>query len=96
MDVLRSGGIRLHPGRHGQGAIHAEGTFLRSFRWIHVRATRPGEPRVAWPGPGRPGQDPIDVTLTIDLDSTICESYGLAKERARHHGWTGGSGAIRD
>ena len=30
--------------------------------------------------------------LTIDLDSTICETYGLAKEGARHHGYTGQRG----
>ena len=30
--------------------------------------------------------------LTIDLDSTICETYGLAKEGARHHGYTGARG----
>ena len=35
-------------------------------------------------GPGAP--------LTIDLDSTICETYGLAKEGARHHGYTGARG----
>ena len=32
-----------------------------------------------------PGADPF----TIDLDSTICETYGLAKEGALHHGYTG-------
>ena len=35
-DVLRTGGDGQHPGRHGEGAIHL-GTFLRSFRWGHVR-----------------------------------------------------------
>ena len=30
--------------------------------------------------------------LTIDLDSTICETYGLGKEGARHHGYTGQRG----
>ena len=34
------------------------------------------------------GAGPGDVPLTIDLDSTICETYGLAKEGARHHGYT--------
>ena len=29
---------------------------------------------------------------TIDLDSTMCETYGLAKEGARHHGYTGQRG----
>ena len=28
-------------------------------------------------------------SFTIDLDSTICETYGLAKEGARQHGYTG-------
>ena len=30
--------------------------------------------------------------MIIDLDSTICETYGLAKEGARHHGYTGQRG----
>ena len=33
-----------------------------------------------------------DAPFTIDLDSTICETYGLAKEGARHHGYTGARG----
>ena len=39
----------------------------------------------AWAAGAGPGADP----LTIDLDSTICETYGLHKEGARHHGYTG-------
>ena len=35
---------------------------------------------------------PGDTPLTIDLDSTLCETYGLAKEGARHHGYTGARG----
>ena len=38
------------------------------------------------------GAGPGDAPLTIDLDSTICETYGLAKEGARHHGYTGNRG----
>ncbi len=38
------------------------------------------------------GAGPGDAPLTIDLDSTICETYGLAKEGARHHGYTGKRG----
>ena len=53
--------------------------------------TGPGEPRVAGPGlAGRTGAG--DAPFTIDLDSTICETYGLAKEGARHHGYTGARG----
>ena len=67
------------------------GTFLRSFRWGHVRqldrVSRQLLARAWAAGPG-PGDSP----LTIDLDSTICETYGLAKEGARHHGYTGARG----
>ena len=38
------------------------------------------------------GAGPGDLPLTIDLDSTICETYGLGKEGARHHGYTGQRG----
>ena len=53
--------------------------------------TGPGEPRVA--GPGLEGRCRTrDAPFTIDLDSTICETYGLAKEGARDHGYTGARG----
>ena len=42
----------------------------------------------AWAAGGGPGDGP----LTIDLDSTICETYGLAKEGARRHKYTGQRG----
>ena len=42
----------------------------------------------AWQAGAGPGDGP----LTIDMDSTICETYGLAKEGARHHGYTGKRG----
>ena len=97
-DVLRTGGTGLHPGQHGQGAIHpplsrgqALGPFLRSFRWGHVRQLDRVSRELlarAWAAGAGPGDGP----LTIDLDSTICETYGLAKEGARHHGYTGKRG----
>ena len=34
------------------------GTFLRSFRWGHVRQLDLGEPRSCWHAPGRPAPDP--------------------------------------
>ena len=63
------------------------GTFLRSFRWGHVRQLDRVSRQLlarAWAAGAGPGDSP----LTIDLDSTICETYGLAKEGARHHGYT--------
>ena len=61
------------------------GTFLRSFRWGHVRQLD----RVSRELLARAGAGPGDGPLTNDLDSTICETYGLTKEGARHHGGTG-------
>ena len=67
------------------------GTFLRSFRWGQVRQLdRVGRELLAraWSAGVGPGDGP----LTIDLDSTICETYGLAKAGARHHSYTGQRG----
>ena len=67
------------------------GTFLRSFRWDQVRQLdRVGRELLAraWAAGAGPGDGP----LTIDLDSTICATYGLAKEGARHHSYTGQRG----
>ena len=54
------------------------GTFLRSFSWGHVRQLdRLSRELLArsWAAGAGPGAAPF----TIDLDSTICETYGLAK-----------------
>src|SRR5450759_2353525 len=40
-----------------------------------------GRAWAAWAGP-------CDAPLTIDRDSMICETYGLKKEGALHHGYT--------
>ena len=89
-DVLRTGGTACTLG----GTVKAPstlGTFLAQLPVGPRPSTRPGEPRVAGPGlAGRGGTR--RRPLTIDLDSTICETYGLAKEGARHHGYTGKRG----
>ena len=41
------------------------------------------------------GAGPGDAPFTIDLDSTLCETCGLAKEGARYHGYTGVRGYHR-
>ena len=89
-DALRTGGTARTLG----GTVKAPstlGTFLRSFRWGHVRQLDRVSRELlarAWATGAGPGDGP----LTIDLDSTICETYGLAKEGARHHGYTGKRG----
>ena len=86
-DVLRSGGTGRVLG-HVVKVPSTVGTFLRSFTWGHVRQLDRVSRELlqrAWAAGAGPGDDP----LTIDLDSTICETYGLKKEGARHHGYTG-------
>ena len=79
-DVLRTGGTACTLG----GTVKAPstlGTFLRSFRWGHVRQLDRVSRELlarAWQAGAGPGDGP----LTIDMDSTICETYGLAKEGA--------------
>jgi Transposase DDE domain group 1 len=87
VDALRAGGTGRVLG-HVVKAASTLGTFLRSFRWGHVRQIDLVSRHLlarAWAAGAGPGAGP----LTIDLDSTICETYGLAKEGALHHGYTG-------
>ena len=72
-DALRAGGTARILG----GTIKAPstlGTFLRSFRWGHVRQLDRVSRELlarAWQASAGPGDSP----LTIDLDSTICETW---------------------
>jgi Transposase DDE domain group 1 len=59
------------------------GTFLRAFTFGHVRqldAVIAETIRRAWSLGAGPGTDPV----TIDLDSTICEVHGKAKQGAAY------------
>ena len=75
-DVLRTGGTACTLG----GTVKAPstlGTFLRSFRWGHVRQLDRVSRELlarAWQAGAGPGDGPL-----IDLDSTICETYGLVR-----------------
>ena len=86
VDVLRTGGTASVIGCVVK-APSTLGTFLRSFRWGQVRQLDRVSRELlarAWSAGAGPG----DAPLTIDLDSTIYETYGLAKEGARHHSYT--------
>ena len=81
VDVLRASASATVLG-HEVRAPSTIGTWLRSFTWGHVRQLDAAAGAVltrAWAlgaGPGR------DEPLTIDLDSTHCETYGLGKQGA--------------
>ena len=67
------------------------GTYLRSFRWGHARQLDAVSRQLlarAWGAGAGPGAAPF----TIDMDSTICPTYGLQKEGALHYGYTGERG----
>ncbi|HTC85604.1 MAG TPA: IS1380 family transposase [Candidatus Acidoferrum sp.] len=79
-DALRAAGTGRILGFTAKAASTL-GTFLRSFRWGHVRQLDAVSRELlgrAWATGAGPGGAP----LTIDLDSTICETYGLRKEGA--------------
>jgi|BarGraIncu01121A_1022015.scaffolds.fasta_scaffold24893_1 Transposase DDE domain group 1 len=85
-NALRAGGTARVLG-FSVKAASTLGTFLRSFRWGHVRQLDRVSRELlgrAWATGAGPGSAP----LTIDLDSTICETYGLKKQGALHHGYT--------
>jgi hypothetical protein len=85
-NALRAGGTERILGFRVK-APSTLGTFLRSFRWGHVRQLDRVSRELlgrAWAAGAGPGGAP----LTIDLDSTICETYGLKKQGALHHGYT--------
>ena len=89
-DALRVGGTARVPGFTAK-APSTPGAFLRRFRRGHVR--QPDRvsrelPARAWAAGDGPGGAPF----TIGLDSALCETCGLAKEGARHHGCTGARG----
>ncbi|MGP8181926.1 MAG: transposase, partial [Acidimicrobiales bacterium] len=67
---------------HGVRAPSTLGTFLRSFTWGHVAQldrVLDESIRRSWAAGAGPGQGPV----TLDVDSTICETYGLKKQGAR-------------
>ncbi|HET6950773.1 MAG TPA: IS1380 family transposase [Acidimicrobiales bacterium] len=81
-DVLRSGATRaVLPFR--VMAPSTLGTFLRAFTFGHVRqldAVIAEALRCAW----RLGAGPGEETMTIDMDSTVCEVHGRQKQGAAY------------
>ena len=78
VDALRAGATASVLG-HAVVAPSTLGTFLRSFTWGHARQLDRVSGQLlgrAWSAGAGPGAQPV----TIDVDSTICETYGLAKQ----------------
>ena len=85
-DALRTGGTACTLGSTVK-APSTLGTFLRSFRWGHVRQLDRVSRELlarAWAAGAGPG----DAPFTIDLDPPSARPTGWPR-RARHHGYTG-------
>ena len=87
-DVLRSGATAAVLG-HRVAAPSTLGTFLRGFSWAHSRQLDHASAVMltrAWAA----GAGPADPTapFTIDVDSSIHETYGLQKEGATKFTYT--------
>ena len=81
-DLLRCGATSRVLG-HQVMAPSTRGTFLRAFTFGHVRQLdRLGEQLLAraWTAGAGPGDRP----MTMDLDSTVCEVHGHAKQGAAY------------
>ena len=77
-DVLRAGSSGAVLG-HRVAAPSTLGTFARSFTWGHARQLDRVSGELlsrAWAAGAGPGADPV----TIDIDSSIHETYGLHKQ----------------
>jgi hypothetical protein len=78
VDLLRSGATASVIGQW-VAAPSTIGTFLRAFTWGHARQLDAvgGELLArAW----KAGAGPGDAPFTFDIDSTICETYGIQKQ----------------
>jgi hypothetical protein len=82
VDVLRAGAApELYDDTRAPSTI---GTWLRAFKWSNVRqldAVARDTLVAAW----QAGLGPADLAapLTLDIDSTVCRAYGLAKQGCR-------------
>src|SRR5680860_998940 len=77
-DALRAGATQAVLG-HTVLAPSTLGTFLRSFTWGHARQLDKVAGQLlqrSWTAGGGPGDAPV----TIDIDSSIHETYGLQKQ----------------
>ena len=86
VDLLRSGALpELFDGVRAPSTV---GSWLRALRWGHVRQLD-AVTRTLLVAAWRAGAGPAPgADVTVDLDSTICEVYGLAKQGAAR-GYTG-------
>lgn len=68
---------------HRVAASSTIGTFLRAFGYGHARQLDAATRRLLARAVAAGAHAGLEESVTIDIDSTLCETYGLGKDGAR-------------
>lgn len=91
VNALRAGSAQAVLG-HRVAAASTVGSFLRVFGFNHARQLDVVARRLLARAVGSGAVSGFDGAVTVDVDSTLCETYGLAKAGAREVMRTGRRG----
>lgn len=91
VNALRAGSTGAVLG-HRIAASSTVGTFLRAFSFSHARQLDAVTRRLLARAVAAGAHAGFDESVTVDIDSTLCETYGLAKDGARGVMRTGSRG----
>jgi Transposase DDE domain group 1 len=91
VDALRAGATGAVLG-HRVAAPSTVGTFLRAFGFNHARQLDAVTRRLLARAVAAGAHPDIERSVTVDIDSTLCETYGLGKDGAREVMRTGRRG----
>ncbi len=91
VDALRAGVTQSVLG-HRVAAPSTVGSFLRAFGFNHARQLDAVTRRLLARAVSAGAHPNIENSLTVDIDSTLCETYGLGKDGAREVMRTGRRG----
>ena len=91
IDALRTGATEAVLG-HRVAAPSTVGSFLRAFGFNHARQLDAVTRRLLARAVSAGAHPHIQGSVTVDIDSTLCETYGLGKDGAREVMRTGRRG----
>lgn len=91
VDALRAGATEAVLG-HRVAAPSTVGSFLRAFGFNHARQLDAVTRRLLARAVSAGAHRGIQESVTVDIDSTLCETYGLGKDGAREVMRTGRRG----
>jgi hypothetical protein len=82
VNALRAGSTQAVLG-HRVAASSTVGTFLRAFGFNHARQLDVVSRRLLARAVAAGAHEGFGESVTVDIDSTLCETYGLGKDGAR-------------